>query len=345
MNPNDSAEMMPGRSEFLDAAASWLTRCGAGLSVAEAAEFARWRDADPRHAWAFEQVQATQHLLMRLPESPAAAAMMAEVDALMKPRRTRVLRWPWAAAAGLAAAACLALVVWVASPRSDVDHITYSTAAGARQSVALSDGSTLVLNGDSEVEVAFATAERRVRLNRGETHFFVAKDPARPFLVSAGEVTIRAVGTAFNVRREAATVEVLVTEGKVQVSRETLSPAPLAPPEPVFLISGQHVVIDTRLAGLPALASADEPSPSTRSLTRSAPRWFFSDTPLAEVVARFNRYNELQIEIAEPELGRLAVGGTFDADNAESIISVLSTAGDVRIERVSPTRIRLHKAR
>lgn len=346
MSPNNSSEMMPGRSEFLDTAASWLARCGAGLSAAEAAEFARWRDADPRHAWAFEQVQATQHLLMRLPESPAAAAMMAEVDALMKPRRTRVLRFPWIAAAGLAAAACIAVMLWVAAPARDADHTTYSTATGARQSVALSDGSTLVLNGDSEVEVAFAAAERRVQLNRGETHFFVAKDPARPFLVSAGEVTIRAVGTAFNVRREAAAVEVLVTEGKVQVSRDSSSAAALSSPESVFLISGQRVLIDTLVAGIPALAAtADESAPAGQSLTRSAPRLFFSNTPLSEVVARFNRYNELQIEIAEPELGRLAVGGNFDADNAESIIALLSTAGDVRVERVSPTRIRLHKAR
>lgn len=346
MNPSDLSPGDAVKDSILDTAADWLARRGAGLSPTEAAEFARWRAADPRHATAFEQVQATQHLLLRLPESPAAAAMMAELDELTKPRhRPWLLRFPRQTALAFAAAACVALAVWFAWPAASPDHSVYSTAAGQRQSVSLTDGSTLVMNGDSEVEVAFVAAERRVQLRRGETHFFVAKDPARPFLVSAGAITIRAVGTAFNVRREAAAVEVLVTEGKVEVSRN--APAGGAPvePQPIFLVSGERVLIDPLAGEVPALASVAGTPPLNGTLQRSAARLYFSDTPLSEVVARFNRYNELQMEIAEPELGQRAVGGNFDVDNAESFIALLDTSGDVRVERISPTRVRLHKAR
>lgn len=343
MNHADSDR--PSMDALRSTAAEWLTRCSAGLSAAEASEFVRWRDADPRHAAAFEQVQATHQLLTRLPESPAAAAMMAELDELVRPaQRSFLVRYRWQAGLALAAAACLALVVWFAQPRVDPDHTVYATDAGRHQSIGLTDGTTLVLKADSELEVAFVPTERRVRLRRGEAHFFVAKDVTRPFLVNAGTVTVRAVGTAFNVRREAAAVEVLVTEGKVQVSRGPEAESGSA--EPIFLVSGQSVLIDSLPSGLLAAAgdAADGRSVGEK-LLRPAPRLYFNDTPLSEVVSLFNRYNQIQMELAEPELGLRAVGGNFDADKAESFIALLSSSGDVRVEWVSPTRVLLHRAR
>ncbi|ACB76996.1 FecR family protein [Opitutus terrae] len=341
MNPGDvSAEIL--RDEHLtQAAAEWLIRRGAGLNSAEAAEFAAWH-ADPRHAIAFARVEKTQHLLFRLPQAPTAAALMAEADSLMRRARpakpSRLHGWPTYVT--LAAAACVTVALWLAWPTLRPERDIFATLAGQRQSVTLNDGSTLVLNGDSEVQVAFAAAERRVQLHRGEAHFFVAKDPARPFFVSADKVTIRAVGTAFNVRREANAIDVLVTEGKVQVTHGVTG-ANGAAALPIYLVSGESVHIDTLSS---AIAVASDAAPAGEKLLHSAPRLVFSDTPLGEVVALFNRYNQLQIEIAEPELALRAVRGNFDADNAESFIALMERSGDAQIERVSPTKVRLHKA-
>ena len=69
-------------------------------------------------------------------------------------------------------------------------------AAVGYESRALDDGTVVELNGGAEIEVQFTAAERRLRLVRGEAHFQVAKNPLRPFVVEAGGVAVRAVGTA-----------------------------------------------------------------------------------------------------------------------------------------------------
>lgn len=334
----DSSSQLPGPDDdaLRQAAATWLAQRDAGFSAAQAAAFERWLNADPRHAAAFRQAEATQRLLARLPESPSAQALLAEVDALVA-SRPRVIPFStlWKTAAGLAAAAAIAFAFLPTRPQSESANAAYTTAVGQHQSLNLPDGSTLVLSSASRVEVAFVSTERRVHLQHGEAHFYVAKDTARPFIVRAGDVSVRAVGTAFNVRRHNAGVEVLVTEGKVQVTRADASIS-----DPIFLVAGERAFVD----GIPsALLAAD--IPATERGSDRAPRLMFKDTPLADAVERFNRYSRVQMEIVDADLAARAIGGNFDADNAESFINLLSAAGDVRIERVASDRVLLHKAR
>lgn len=343
MSPPDSSFPDSSAEEAINAAAAdWLARREGGLDAAAAAEFARWRDGDPRHAAALRRAQATLHLLARLPETPAAAAMLAEVDALCA-ARPKVVPFAtiWKAALALAAAACLAALFWPAKSSVDGANATYATTEGHHRTLNLPDGSTLVLNASSTVAVDFQAHGRHVQLQAGEAHFYVAKDATRPFYVSAGTVTVRAVGTAFNVRRQMDAVEVLVTEGRVQVSRDVPAGGPAA--EPIFLVAGERAFIDgvsvTNVAGYHRNAAA----PATIGAPARAPRLMFNNTPLSDVVERFNRYSRVQMEIADPDLARRSVGGNFDADNAESFINLLSVAGDVRVERISETRVLLHK--
>lgn len=340
MTPTNS----DSEGEINEAAALWLARRESGLDVLQAAEFARWRDADPRHSAALRRAQSTQHLLARLPETPGVAAMLAEVDALCATRQ-KVVSFSviWKTCAGLAAAACLAVLLWPSKPTVDSSHAIYSTAPGNHRTVNLPDGSTLVLNASSQVAVDYRTAERRVQLQHGEAHFYVTKDAERPFYVTAGSVTVRAVGTAFNVRRQVGAVEVLVTEGKVKVSRDdSIAGAPA--PEPIYLVAGERAFIDG--VAVPAIATNPTPAaePPTEASVQRAPRLMFNNTPLSDVVERFNHYSRVQMEIADADLARRSVGGNFDADNAESFINLLSVAGDVRVERISDNRVRLHKA-
>ncbi len=334
----DNSSQLPEADDdaLCHAAATWLAQRDAGFTAAQAAAFERWRDADPRHAAVFRRAEATQRLLARLPESPSAQALLAEVDALVA-ARPRVVPFPtvWKIAAGLAAAAAIAFTFIYTRPQLERANASYTTAAGQHQSLNLPDGSTLVLSSASQVEVAFAAAERRVHLQHGEAHFYVAKDTNRPFIVTVDDVSVRAVGTAFNVRRHTTGVEVVVTEGKVQVTRTDTSTR-----EPIFLVAGERAFVD----GLPAASFAADLPAAERAIDRS-PRLMFNNTPLADVVERFNRYSRVQMEIADPDLAARAIGGNFDADNAESFINLLSAAGDVRIERVAPNRVLLHQAR
>jgi transmembrane sensor len=342
MSPPDSKFTDSSDEDAVNAmAADWLARRDGGLNAAAAAEFARWRDSDPRHAAALQRAQATLHLLARLPETPAAAAMLAEVDALCA-ARPKVVSFAtiWKIGLGLAAAACLAVFFWPAKSNLDDSHATYATAEGHHRTLNLPDGSTLVLNASSKVAIDFQSVGRHVQLQTGEAHFYVAKDATRPFYVSAGTVTVRAVGTAFNVRRQGEAVEVLVTEGKVQVTRDAPSGGPAG--DPIFLVAGERAFIEGASAGKIADRQPDASVPPIRASSK-APRLMFDNTPLSEVVERFNRYSRVQMEIADADLARRSVGGNFDADNAESFINLLSVAGDVRVERVSETRVLLHK--
>ncbi len=331
----------------LEKAAELLSRRDAGWSSWDAAEFALWRSADPRHEAAVQRIAATQRLLARLPESPATAAMHDEIDALCHPPGSVTRFGPWLkVAAGLAAAAAIAVVAWTLMPR-DIPHssVTFATIVGQHRTVDLTDGSTLLMNSDSEVDVEYAAGERRVNLRQGEVHFSVAKDETRPFVVAAGAVRVRAVGTAFNVKRGAAAIEVIVTEGKVRVSRDDANATGGESAAVLFLGAGESAVIGARASDPLPGGSRLEADAIREKLAWQAPRLEFADTPLSEVVAKFNRYNRVQLEIGDAELAARPVGGTFNADNAEAFVKLLLANGDLRVERVSETHVILRKAK
>jgi transmembrane sensor len=273
--------------------------------------------------------------------------MLDEVEALCAARRRVTPIRPWLKAAGaLAAAACVALAMWTFASRPQPSStVSFATVAGQHRTVDLTDGSTLLLNSGTEVDVEYVADERRVNLRRGEVHFSVAKDEARPFIVAAGAIKVRAVGTAFNVKRDHASIEVIVTEGKVRVSRDGAPAAAGAAAAPLFLVAGESAVIGT-IASEP-LPSAGRLAPEVlrEKLRWQAPRLEFSNTPLSEVVVRFNRYSRVQLEIGDAELAARPVGGTFNADNAEAFVNLLLATGDVRVERISETHVVLRKAR
>ncbi|MGH7956227.1 MAG: FecR family protein [Opitutaceae bacterium] len=125
-----------------------------------------------------------------------------------------------------------------------------------QQRQTLADGSVVELNAGADILVDFSPARRSVRLVRSEAHFAVATDATRPFVVSAGGVEVRAVGTEFAVRFGSQEIAVLVTEGQVAVAR-TAAPAPAdavlpTPTEPVLVAAGGRVVIPTEIS--PAMA-------------------------------------------------------------------------------------------
>jgi transmembrane sensor len=179
-----------------------------------------------------------------------------------------------------------------------------------------------------------------VHLLRGEAHFNVAPDPGRPFVVEAGHVEVRAVGTAFNVRLAAREVEVLVTEGLVQVRQEA---TPLA----TQLAAGQQLIIPARPTDLEpeVLVRVVAPEVMREVLGWQRLRLNFADTALADVIAQFNRHNQVQIELADPELANLPVGGSFRPENVEAFVRLLVSDGAIRAERPDANRIVLHPAR
>lgn len=216
-----------------------------------------------------------------------------------------------------------------------------STVVVAPETQLLPDGSRVQLKAGARIEVDYSPERRRVALGASEAHFEVTKDPARPFVVVAGGVAIRAVGTAFSVQVGPEAVDVLVTEGRVAV--ETAADAAVAP-------AGARVIVDAgnRLVVALAPGGADVPvlpvsaPEQDERLAWRVPRLEFSGTRLAEAVDLFNRYASERL-VLDPALGHLQVSGTLRADDTGSLLLLLRNEFGIEETRLPSGEIRLHR--
>ncbi len=206
--------------------------------------------------------------------------------------------------------------------------------------VRLPDGSLVELKGDAAITVDFSGAARRVLLARGTAHFAVAKNPARPFVVTAGVLAVRAVGTAFSVALTTPAVEVLVTEGRVAVES---SAGPAAPPL-ATVDAGSGIVLSVASPSAPVLRDVP-PTAIEEKLAWRVRHLEFSGTPLAEAVAMLNRHNRVQFVLADPSLANVKLSGVIRADRIAGVIRLLEEDCGVRAERTSENEILLRRAR
>jgi transmembrane sensor len=241
--------------------------------------------------------------------------------------------WPWAASVVLAAAAAAGLSFIYSWHAPAAPAVTSYLQVNER--LALPDGSRVELKDGSRIVVQYSDRERRVKLTGGEAQFSVWQDARRPFIVEAGGIEVRAVGTVFNVRLEDRTVAVLVTEGRVKVNREPPAATSGGSVAEVMLAAGEQTAVPLAVDAVQA-APVVVPATSeqiSQSLAWQTPRLQFWETPLAEAVAEFNRLNRFQIVIGDAELGRRLIGGTFRPDNVEGFVRLLETTLDVRSDR------------
>ncbi len=343
-----------------DSATSWAVRLDEDRSAETRAEFECWRAADARHAAAFARMAAMRGALGRLATTPHGAelSMVARAAAVARARRRVMLQY----GLGLAAAAAVMLGIFLRPARlvDDGPAEQNFTAESFARPVTLPDGSRVKLNAGARISVAFSGGERRVTLLTGEAHFSVMKDPARPFVVSAGTVSVRAIGTAFNVRLETAEVEVLVTEGRVEVattaptavpearSISATPPAAVAAPAIVPLLeAGHRLLIDTTSGAEkvePKIEAVDQAG-IDRALAWQSSVLVFAETPLGEIVEQFNRRNRVQLVIEDQELATRRVGGNIRVDAPDTFVRVLETSGAIAVDRSEPGRIVLRKVR
>lgn len=329
-------------------ASAWLARCDRGLTPAESAAFETWRHAHPHHAAAVAQLERTMATFDALrdlaPDFPAAP----DPDAFAPPRSPLVKPRFIATFTAVGIAAALALLFWLSparAPSAATWHFATTATNAAYQRATLIDGSTIELDADTTLDVAYSAAERIVRLTRGQAHFHVAKNPDRPFLVIAHGVTFRAVGTAFQVRLDpaAAQVEMLVTEGKVRVETpQSASATTSSSADPTsdlpLLTAGHRIVVSANRTTPPAItvvSSAD----LHQALAWQPPLVEFEKTPLSEIVAAFNRRNRQQLVLAEPALASLRLGGNFRLDQPDAFVRLLESSFGVAADRSEATII------
>jgi transmembrane sensor len=341
----DSHPDSPESDLIAQAAALWLARRDRDLTAAEQDAYLQWLGHDPRHGAALAHLEKNWRALDALAHWRPAHSAQPNPDLLARPR---LLRWR-AAGWGLAAVAAAAVAVGIFLSASRSERLEQLAAARGvhviprPERLTLADGSVVELNRDSRITTDFTAAERRVRLVRGEAHFTVAKNPARPFIVEAGAVAVRAVGTVFEVRRAATAVEVLVTEGKVRVERPAAAGA--APAPPTSLVAGERAVVDTSAGAAAPVVMAVSAAEIERALAWQGVRLEFPSLPLAEVVTEFNLRNATQLTLGDPATGQLRIGGTFRADNVEGFVRLLQLSFGVTAEHQSNGTVVLRRPR
>jgi transmembrane sensor len=339
-----------------DTAAGWLARREAGLSVEQQEEFSRWLLADARHAEAVLRLETGWRFLQLPRHTGQAGAVEAAVAARVAARKRFHRRLLTVGAlGGLAAAAAL---VFALLPARSVPGLVASPSVAVKpERQTLPDGSVVELNANAEIAVAFTPGRRDVRLVRGEAHFAVAKDATRPFVVTAGSVSVRAVGTAFNVRFEPEQVGVLVTEGRVAVERTDVPPpvaalpvrsdlpAPAgAAPARVYLGAGDRLTVPIQAPVAAPLA----PTRVTEQEMAAALAWRglrveFTNTPLGEIVELFNRQNRRQLALGDEGLADIRISGIFWSDDPEGFSRLLENSAGLRATPQSDARIVLHR--
>jgi transmembrane sensor len=353
--PTPKAPTSKTADEIEQQATEWLIRVDRDGAPEMSRALAAWLSASPRHRAAFLRISTAWRradALRRLadpgeepdldllaPERPPAnesitepprteTAPPAKPTQLERPQRPKP--WRLAVAAALAVAFSIAITAWMTHTAAATQ--TYTTAIGEFHRIPLSDGSSISLNTNTKVRVAYAASQRRIELLQGEAQFDVARDPRRPFVVNAGDTVVRAVGTAFVVRlRNETNVDVLVSEGRVTVN----------PPVQTLVAAGQMALIRGRTIVTRDLDDISRRTAWTQGML------IFSGETLAEAVAEFNRYNRRQLVIDDPTIARRTIGGQFKATNPDGFASALEkiVGVDARVhEDTSGGEIRLTRA-
>jgi len=348
-------------------AATWVTRRRNGLDAQGEAELADWLAADPRHAEAFEDMDATFGDVKQLPEDDVAAlktslpdrsreaapasASPTEAKPLARPPQPHVPSNPgrraWLLGLGplipqaFAASVAFATVGgawlgWQHWQQQPTFVQAYATQRGQLMAVTLPDdpkaGSILHLDTATQLEVRLYRDRREIHLREGQALFTVKADAERPFHVQAGSVRVTVVGTRFTVRHTATGLDagntvVNVEEGRVRVAR-------LAADSQTLLTT-----LNDLTAGDGVTANAHgEFGPVRRVASTDIAPWrdarvSFDYTPLAQAIAEFKRYGAVGLVVNDPAVAKLPVGGSYSLRQFNRFAETLPQVLPVRLVR------------
>lgn len=306
-------------------ATHWLVRReGDAWTPADQVELEAWLGQSTFHKVAIIRLDTVWQQLVRLKAFGAGVpkGFVSGNAAVVQNTRQGVARRRWYATA---ASCTLALVAGTYLFLTQVQGQTrYATPVGGLETLSLADGTRVILNTNTTIRVRLQRTQRWIDLESGEAYFSVAKDPSRPFVIFVSKNTVTALGTEFSVRRTSDELELIVTEGRVQLTTTNTpesAPATTLPAGTVTRILGSEVLTNR----------ASEVEMATLLSWRDG---FveFRDTTLANAVAEFNRYRTRKILIADPSIASVRISGKFRSANAAAFLWLLQKGFPVTVE-------------
>lgn len=354
----DGVPLDSDSDQRLEQATYWFLRVRSEAArVEDLPELKRWIDSDRRNELAYRQVAAAWSGIgvhAAAPEIMAARRNALDDAHCAASRRWSVRGW---VSRHLALAASVSAMLLSAVLYFYLQQGVYTTGIGEQRALRFDDGSLVTLDAKSRVRVAYTDSERLFVLERGRARFDVARDPVRPFRVQAGEQTIVAHGTQFDVERVSGNVLVTLLEGRVAVTGietglgpaaarisvtngKTMPSPEVKPPVPpvIELTAGQGLQV--RANGHATVVPKIDVQQATGWQDG---RLFFDNEPLASAVERVNRYSKLQIEVSS-SVANVTVSGVFTAGDANAFVEAISAYFPVQAERTGASGILLTAA-
>lgn len=310
-----------------DQAIAWvILRHSGTATLQDHTQAEEWRNRTPAHQQAYQEaeqlwldmgyaLQPAQHLNNH---SPA--------NVIAQPRR---FHW----ASGLAAAMVLLILLNPFSHFSDYWLSDYTTAVGEQKRITLSDGSSVMLNTNTAISVAWSQTGRHIKLLRGQAQFTVAPDPQRPFEVATDDVVTKALGTVFEVQVEEQDTRVTVLEHAVGIK----APAEVDYNRNLRIETGQQARYSLK-QGLESLTTID----SKQQTAWQRGKLIVKNQPLATVIADLNRYYQGKIMMTNDQLPKLRVTGVFPLDNPVAVLSMLEQSLPLKVTRITPWLALIH---
>lgn len=306
----------PIPKEIADEAARWFAEHDSGL-LSDGSGLAAWLAADPLHARAFAEMEAVWSDLGTVEPNAELRASLPPPPRSHGNDNNRSVLHAWMPAALTACVAVMAIGLaadWPMRLRADA-----VTATGERRTIAMPDGSRIVLNTHSAVAFDYRPNARVVRLLRGEAAFTVAPDRSRPFTVEANGGSSTALGTRFVIREDADDTRVAVTEHQVRVAY------PRSGADALTLLEGQSLVYGP---GRPW--GMRTPFPAGEADAWVQGELMFENRPLSQVVTELNRYYPGYIRVIGAEVRNRRVSGVFSITDPASAVAKLQRSLGLR---------------
>ena len=336
------------------AAVEWHSRWEQGLSESEHEALRQWLAEDAAHDTAFRRLTQDMAVLRSAPSDMVAKARSSfKREAIasggssarpggepVKPKamegRARagaLLNWMQPRSA-LVAACCAAVFAagigwhqWMLQPTFESSYVAQK---GQQRLVTLPDGSELAMDTDTQAQVTMYRDRREVRIADGQIMFSVAADPKKPFHVLAGPARVTVLGTRFSVRyrnqgADAGAVDVSVEKGHVQVT-SAYSTANAKADLPVELLAGQGL----RVSSNGVLGQVASVSPGSVALWRKG-LVRFDNTSLADALLELERYAPTGLEIRDPAVAAMTIGGSYQIDRPGEFARMLTQILPVKL--------------
>lgn len=322
MNQHSTINVVKDYARLQQEALEWQVMLWSGEVTADQQHaFEVWLSRSDAHQQAWSEIEVMQQKLQLVPQTTIGLVR----EKLPSAKRRRLLQMLWlAAVAGGTVPVVRQSNTWQALAAD------YRTHTGQQEKIRLADGSQLIMNTSTAVDIVYSAHERKLVLHEGEIYINTAPDTtqSRPLLVQTRHGTATALGTAFNVRLKQHETRVSVYDGAVRLRSD----------------NGLHSL--TIASGMQAGLLADALTKATRNSSESAwldGRLVAEQLRLGDFLDELSRYRMGVIRY-DQTVANMLVSGVFPLMDSDRVLQSLLQALPLRIYYFSKYWVTVHAA-